>query len=77
MASTFSVRLDAESERKFAALRTEGQSRSAVIAHAVDIAYATQVQEQLRRESAALLHDDTDRAEVLAAREAMGAGDAW
>ncbi|WP_158880997.1 ribbon-helix-helix protein, CopG family [Amycolatopsis anabasis] len=76
--TTFTVRLNSEAEAKLSALLEEGgRSRNAVIHDAIDLAWQHHRLEQVRIESAALLHDEEDRAEIGAARSAMGAGDAW
>lgn len=77
MSTSFTVRLDDEAEHKLDELTDEGQSRNAVIRHALELAHRAQAEDRMRRESAALLNDPDDRAEIAAAREAMGAGDAW
>ena len=77
MSTTFTVRLDDETEHKLAALTQEGQSRNAVIKYALGLAHRAQIDAQMRRESAALLGDAEDLAEIQAVRAAMGAGDAW
>lgn len=77
MSTSFTVRLDDDAERKLAALMSDGSSRNNAIRYALDVSYRHLVNEQMREESARLLHDPEDLAEVNAAREAMGAGDAW
>lgn len=77
MSTNFTVRLDDDAERKLAALTSDGTSRNNAIRYALDLSYRALLNEQMRRESAALLRDEDDLAEVNAAREAMGSGDAW
>lgn len=77
MSTSFTVRLDDETEHKLADLTNEGQSRNAVIRYALELAHRAQAENRMRRESAALLNDPEEQAEIAAAREAMGAGDAW
>ena len=77
MSTSFTVRLDDDADRKLAALTEDGSSRNAVIRFALDLSYRAMLNERMRHESALLLQDQDDLAEVNAAREAMGAGDAW
>jgi predicted transcriptional regulator len=77
MPTSFTVRLDTERERKLSELTEDGQSRNAVIRYALDLAYRARIEDRMRRESAALLEDPADLAEIRGARAAMGAGDAW
>ena len=77
MSTSFTVRLDDHAERNLDELTRDGSSRNAVIRYALELAHRTQADDQMRRESAELLEDPQDLAEVGAAREAMGAGDAW
>jgi predicted transcriptional regulator len=77
MSTSFTVRLDTEMERKLSELTKDGQSRNAVIRYALDLAHRAQIEDRMSRESAALLKDPADLAEIRAARAAMGAGDAW
>jgi Arc/MetJ-type ribon-helix-helix transcriptional regulator len=77
MSISFTVRLDDETEHKLTDLTSDGSSRNSVIRYALDLAYRAMLNEQMRRESAALLEDAEDLTEINAAREAMGAGNAW
>lgn len=79
MSTTFSVRFDDDAERKLTELGAalHEPSRNGIVRRAVEIAYRQYVEQQMRQQSAALLNDQEDRAEIRAAREAMGAGDAW
>lgn len=74
---TFSVRLDSRAEAQLRALLPEDGSLNAAIKHAIDVAYQQHLLAVVEQESRALLDDEADRAEVGAARAAMGAGDAW
>jgi hypothetical protein len=76
--ATFSVRLDSKAEAQLRALLDEvGGSRNAAIKHAIDVAYQQHLLVTVEQESRSLLDDEEDRAEIGAARAAMGAGDAW
>lgn len=75
--ATFSVRLDSKAEAQLRTLIPEGGSRNAAIRHAIDIAYHQQLLITMEQESRELLDDGEDRAELAAARVAIGAGDAW
>lgn len=75
--ATFSVRLDSKAEEQLLALIPEGGSRNAAIRHAIDVAYQQHLLIVMEQESRELLTDEEDRAEVAAARVAIGAGDAW
>lgn len=75
--TTFSVRLDSEAEAKLRALLGEHGSRNSAIKHAIDVAYQRQLLLTVQHESRELLEDEQDRAELVAARAAMGSGDAW
>ncbi|MER7080497.1 hypothetical protein SAMN02982929_03118 [Saccharopolyspora kobensis] len=77
MTTSFTVRLDDETERKLAALTKDGSSRNTAIKYAIDVSYRAMLNQQMTYESAALLKDPEDLAEISAAREAMGSGDAW
>lgn len=76
--ATFSVRLDSKAEAQLRALLDQvGGSRNAAIRHAIDVAFQQQLLITMEHESRELLDDDEDRAELAAARVAIGAGDAW
>lgn len=75
--ATFSVRLDSKAEAQLQELLADGRSRNAAIRDAIDVAYQRHRLAQMEVESTALLHNENDRAELDAARSAMGAGDAW
>lgn len=75
--TSFSVRIDEETERELESLTAETTSRNAAIAEAIHEAYRNQIYERVRRESEELFNDPDDRAEVEAARLALGGGDAW
>lgn len=77
VSSTLSIRVDGETAGKLAALAQRSGSRNAAIVAAIDAAYRELVLERLREESRALAANPEYRADVEAAREAMGAGDAW
>lgn len=77
MTTSFTVRLDDETEQKLAALTKDGNSRNTAIKYAIDVSYRAMLHTQMTYESAALLKDPEDLAEINAAREAMGSGDAW
>lgn len=74
---SFSVRIDEETERELDSLTAETSSRNAAIAEAIHETYRTHAYERMRRESEELSNDPEDRAEVEAARLALGGGDAW
>lgn len=76
MSTSFTVRLDDETEHKLADLTQSGESRNTVIRYAVELAHRARLEDQMRRESAALLHNSEDLAEIGAVREAMGSGPA-
>ncbi|HEY4024673.1 MAG TPA: hypothetical protein VGM75_38715 [Pseudonocardiaceae bacterium] len=74
---SFSVRVDEETERELESLTAETTSRNAAIAEAIHETYRAHAYERMRREAEELLNDPEDRAEVEAARQALGGGDAW
>ncbi|HEX4222263.1 MAG TPA: hypothetical protein VHZ97_07885 [Pseudonocardiaceae bacterium] len=74
---SFSVRIDEETERELGSLTAETSSRNAAIAEAIHETYRIHAYERMRRESEELANDPEDRAEVEAARLALGGGDAW
>jgi predicted transcriptional regulator len=74
---SFSVRIDEETERELESLTAESTSRNAAIAEAIHETYRAHAYERMRREAEALANDPEDRAEVEAARQALGGGDAW
>jgi predicted transcriptional regulator len=75
--TSFSVRIDDETERELQSLTAETTSRNAAIAEAIHETYRAHAYERMRRESEALYNDPEDRAEIEAARLALGGGDAW
>ena len=75
--TSFSVRIDEETERELESLTAESTSRNAAIAEAIHETYRAHAYERMRRESEALFNDPEDRAEVEAAGRALGGGDAW
>lgn len=75
--TSFSVRIDEETERALESLTAETTSRNAAIAEAILETYRNHVYERARREAEELLNDPEDRAEVEAARRSLGGGDAW
>lgn len=77
MSGTLSIRVDEETRRELSQLTKDGQSRNAAIVDAIHLAYRESVYEDLRRSSTRLRDDPEYQAEVVAAREDMGAGDAW
>jgi predicted transcriptional regulator len=75
--TSFSVRIDEETERELESLTAESTSRNAAIAEAIHETYRSHAYERMRRESEALRDDPEYLAEVRSVREAMGADDAW
>lgn len=75
--TSFSVRIDEDTERELKSLTAETSSRNAAIAEAIHETYRAHAYERMRREAEELLNDPDDRAEVEAARLALGGGDAW
>jgi predicted transcriptional regulator len=77
MSTTLSVRVDDETEHELAELARGSTSRNAAIVTAIHESYRRAAYERMRRESDRLRDDPVDRAEVQAARQALGGGDAW
>jgi predicted transcriptional regulator len=75
--TSFSVRIDVETERQLESLTAETTSRNAAIAEAIHETYRTHAYERMRREAEELANDPVDRAEVEAAGQALGGADAW
>ena len=75
--TTFTVRIDEETERELDSLTTETSSRNAAIAEAIHETYRAHAYERMRREAEELRDNPEYQAEVKAAREAMGSDDAW
>jgi hypothetical protein len=75
--ASFSFRFDEETQRELASLTTETTSRNAAVVEAIHENYRKHAYERMRRESTELHNDPADRAEVEAARLALGGGDAW
>lgn len=75
--TSFSVRIDEETERELASLTEETTSRNAAIAEAIHETYRNHAYERMRRAAEALRDNPEYLAEVKAAREAMGSDDAW
>jgi predicted transcriptional regulator len=75
--TSFSVRIDEETERALESLTAESTSRNAAIAEAIHETYRAHVYERARRESEALRDNPEYQAEIKAARTAMGSDDAW
>lgn len=72
-----SIRVDGDTERELAALAEQAGSRNAAVVTAIHAAYRQHLRDQLRAESAALRDDPEYQAAVRAAREDMGADEAW
>ncbi|MGQ0626192.1 MAG: hypothetical protein ACT4PP_16290 [Sporichthyaceae bacterium] len=77
MSKTLSIRVDEITEAELSALAEQAGSRNAAVVSAIRDAYQRHIHDRLRTESAALNNDPEYRAEVQAARAAMGDGDAW
>jgi predicted transcriptional regulator len=75
--TSFSVRIDDETERELESLTAETTSRNAAIAEAIHETYRAHAYERMRREAEALRDNPEYQAEVKSAREAMGSDDAW
>lgn len=75
--STMSVRIDVDTERELSTLAEHAGSRNAAVVAAIHVAYRTYLRERLRLESAALRDDPEYQADIRAAREDMGADEAW
>jgi predicted transcriptional regulator len=75
--TSFSVRIDEETERELESLTAETTSRNAAIAEAIHETYRARAYERMRREAEELANDPEDRAEVEAAGKALGGADAW
>ena len=75
--TSFSVRIDDETERELQSLTAETTSRNAAIAEAIHETYRNRAYERMRRESEALRDNPEYQSEIKAAREAMGSDDAW
>jgi hypothetical protein len=75
--ASFSFRFNAETQRELAELTAESRCRNAAVVEAIHEAYRTFAYERVRRESVALRDDPKHEAELKAAREAIGGGDAW
>ena len=77
MSSTMSIRLDDATRREIDELTKAGKSRNAAIVDAIHEAYRQSMYDEMRQTSLRLRDDPEYQAEIEAAREAMGAGDAW
>ena len=77
MSTTFTIRVDEQTEHELVELTNSGASRNAVIISAIHRAYREAVYEGMRREAEALRNDASYQAEVRAAREDMGSESAW
>jgi predicted transcriptional regulator len=75
--TTFTVRIDGETERELDSLTADTTSRNAAIAEAIHETYRARAYERMRREAEALRENPEYQAEIKAAREAMGSDDAW
>ena len=75
--TSFSVRIDEETERELESLTAETTSRNAAITEAIHETYRAHAYERMRREAEELRNDPEDRAEVEAAGQALGGADAW
>jgi predicted transcriptional regulator len=76
MSTSFTVRLDDHAERALDELTRDGSSPNVVIRRVLALAHRARADDRMRRESAELLEDPHDLAELGAARKAMGVGDA-
>lgn len=72
-----SIRVDNQTAQELQALAQRAGSRNAAVVAAIHAAYREQILDRLREEARALSDDPVYQAEVRAAREDMGAGDAW
>ena len=75
--TTIRVRLTEEIARELDELAGEARAHNAAVVNAIHEAYRTFADERMRRESEAIRDDPEDQAEIAAAREAMGSGEAW
>jgi hypothetical protein len=75
--ASFSFRFDEGTQRELESLTAETTSRNAAVVDAIHETYRAHAYERMRRESEALFNDPADRAEVEAARQSLGGGDAW
>lgn len=77
MVSTIRIHVDEATRHEIDELAKSGKASNAAIVDAIHAAYRNAMHEQMRRVSLELRDDPVDRAEVRAAREAIGAEDAW
>ena len=74
---TMSIRVDGGVERELAALAEQAGSRNAAVVAAIHAAYRQHLRDRLIEESTALRDNPEYQAAVQAAREDMGADEAW
>lgn len=72
-----SIRVDEATQREIDGLTKTGKSRNAAVVDAIHQAYRQSLYEEMRETSVRLRDDPEYQAEIKAAREAIGADDAW